>query len=180
MKNLKEITNEKQQGYQKLFDEACKKREAYKVKNNWKNLSFDEKVELSKKYNKFFDPVWKAEKKYLKAQLNYINSTEYLNGEYKKDSRKYQKTIANIDSSLKKIKDLVYKQKSKSKNMEIFNGKETILFGTPKQILSYFTNAKIAYSKIPSKYIYKDVEILYSREYFCLDLGNARNKFVII
>jgi hypothetical protein len=169
MKNLKQITSDKYKEFQKIFDEACEKREIYKKKHNWKELSLDEKIKLTnyyKEFDKFFKPAFKAEKVYLKAKLSYLNSSEYTNGEYKTDSKKYNIIVSKINYSLKELKKVYSKLKADKRarwSIRIGNNRDEADFGETKDIINSFIELKKSYCKKPGNYNYKDVQTLYSR-----------------
>lgn len=168
MKNLKQIAENKYKEFQKLFDIAGKKREIYKKKHDWKKLSLNEKMKLTnyyKGFDKFFNPAFKAEKVYLKAKLNYMNSSEYANREYKTDSKKYKKIIININHTLEGLESVYSKAKAikmQWKSIRIGNNKESTEMAEPKDFINSFTKLKQSYSKKPGSYNYNDMKVLYS------------------
>lgn len=183
MKNLKQIADKKYKEFEKLLAVYQKKRKIYKEEHNWKSLSPKEWGKLANKFfAKFFKPVRKAEKEYLKAKLNYINSLEYINGEYKTDSKKFKRIVVNIDHTLKRLNEFILKTKRTKKRfkyIEISNGKDYEA-STPKELLNSFSILKIAYSKKPGNYRYGDAKALHARYYFCRGFENPRNKISIV
>jgi hypothetical protein len=183
MKKLKHIADKKHNEFEKLLAVYQENRRIYKIEHNWKELPIKEWGKLAKKFfTKFFKPVRKAEKEYLKAKLNYINSLEYINGEYKTDSKKFKKLVINIDLTLKKLKEFILKTKRNKKRfkyIEISNGKDYEA-STPKEFLDSFSILKIVYSKKPGNYKYKDAKALYARYYFCRGFENPKNKISVV
>ena len=180
MKKLKQTADDKYKEFVKLLSVYQENRRLYKIEHNWKELPIKERGKVANKYFfKFYKPVKKAEKEYLKAKLNYINSPEYANGEYKTDSKKFKKLVVNIDLTIKKLKNFILKAKKDKKrfsDIEISKGKDDYVLSTPKILLDSFSSLKIAYSKKPGNYKYKDAEVLYSRYYFCRGFENPKNK----
>ena len=74
MKTLKQITKNEYDKFTALFKVACEKRDLYKKKHNWNKLSLDDKVKLAKKYNKYFEAAFTAEKKYIDSIKKIIAS----------------------------------------------------------------------------------------------------------
>lgn len=191
MKSLKQIADDKHKEFEKLFAIYQENRRLYRIEHNWKELSLKEKEKSANKYYaKFFKPVNKAEKEYLKAKLNYINSLEYANSEYKTDSKKFKKLMIDTDHILKKLKEFILKikkDKNHSKYIDISKGKDNYkaldpddyVSSTPKELINSFSSLKIAYSKKPGDYRYKDAEALYARYYFCRGFENPRNKISV-
>lgn len=154
MKNLKQIAKDKQKELATASSVANKKYMIFQKKPNWTRL-ID-----GTEWKKIFAPEINAYKQHIKAELNYLNSAEYINGEYKTDRKKYKELIVKINHSLKKLKNICLSKKNDD-FMLIKIGINRKYYKTrPEEFIISFTKLKKVYGKKPGIYTYKDVETL--------------------
>jgi hypothetical protein len=142
MKKLKQIAENKLKALKRL-SKVVDKNFMKTTRKGYKKNSVD-RIEFTKAY----ELRTEAEKEYIEAMLNYINSTEYVNGGYKTNNIKYQNIIIKINQEINRLKEDYPKAKSANEKDEI------------KAFITGLNQCKKAYSKKPGNYNTLDVKLL--------------------